>query len=97
MPVAASWNGQWSGAGKKHYHIRTINDNERKHKVSKLLNGDKSRAFSYNFGDGWVASVRMEIVTGPEAIIRKKTSAGFHSYEWMIDSILKHGEILAVH
>ena len=47
------------------------------------------KSFSYNFGDGWVAYVKVR-----EAKFREKASNKFCGYNWMINSILFHGEIL---
>lgn len=91
MPNAGSWNGKWSGAEKKYYVIHSYSNKSQR--PLELLNGDKSKSFYYNFGDGWGANVRMELVNYKEARQRKKVSAGFCGYEWMIDSIMKFGKI----
>lgn len=39
----------------------------------------------------WGANVRMEIIDAGERRRRQKVSAGFCGYNWMIDSIIKHG------
>jgi hypothetical protein len=101
MPNVGSWNGKWTGAAKKYYLVKsafkgrsgygTVDAN----KAMELLGENQSRSFYYNFGDGWGANVKMEIVDAAEARKRTKESAGFCGYEWMIDSIMKHGKITA--
>ena len=50
----------------------------------------------YNFGDGWGANVSVRIVEGAKSRNQAiKGSKGFCGYDWMIDSILKHGKIIA--
>ncbi len=94
MPNVGSWNGKWTGAAKKYWVIRTYRSKEDKEKISNLLAARDYQSFYYNFGDGWGANIRIEIVGPGEARQREKHSAGFCGYEWMINSILKHGKIL---
>lgn len=95
MPNVGSWNGKWTGADRRYYHIRKFHDKEIKkdypHLAKVLAKGRDS--WYYNFGDGWGANVSAEIVDSKQANIRRKVSAGFCGYEWMIDSILKRGKI----
>jgi len=51
------------------------------------------RLVSSAWRDGWGANVAVELIGSVEKKIREKKSAGFCGYEWMIDSILKHGKI----
>lgn len=44
--------------------------------------------FIHDFGDGWRASVRVDIVTAAEAQKARKNSAGFAGYDWLIKNIL---------
>lgn len=89
MPNIGSWNGKWSGAGKKYYKFRRVTNEK-----GQELDG---RNFYYDWSDGWGANVKIEKVDSTERKHREKESAGFCGYEWMIESILKHGEILADH
>jgi hypothetical protein len=51
-------------------------------------------SYYYNFGDGWGASVSVRKVTAAQARKIERKSVGFCGYEWMIDSIIRDGEIL---
>lgn len=85
MPNIGSWNGKWTGSDKKYFVIR------------KKIGYTKPRKdYYYNFGDGWGANVCIEQVDAKEAAKRRKISSGFCGYEWMIDSIIIHGNIRIV-
>lgn len=79
MPSNNSWNGKWSGEGNQYTVARTLP------KAKEL----KPR-YTYSFGDGWVAAVKVR-----DAAPREKVSGKFCGYEWMIDSILKRDAITA--
>lgn len=83
MPNVGSWNGKFSGASKLYCKVFPY-----KSKTDDTLIG---RSFYYNFGDGWGASVSVDKVESKEAAKMKKLSSGFMGYEWMIDSINRHG------
>ena len=83
MPGNRSWNGKWSGEGNCYAMVKTFN----KGKEPKL------GYYTYNFGDGWMAAVTVREITGPAAKMLRKKSRGFCGYDWMVDSILSHGEI----
>lgn len=88
MPNSGSWNGQWSGAGTKYAVSRQMV----KGMEEKVKDGE---SHYYNFGDGWGASVSIDIVDGVKAKNAAiKNSKGFCSYDWMVDSIVKHGKII---
>ena len=95
MPNVGSWNGKWTGADKKYYVIDKITDrylSSKDHFKTLLEKGSDS--WYYNFRDGWGANVKAEIINAAEAKKRRKVSAGFAGYNWMIDSIKYYGEIL---
>lgn len=92
MPNVGSWNGKWTGEDRKYFVIRSFSGNRAK-EVSEILKSKSNGYFYYNFGDGWGAGVMAMVVDANEAKKRLKQSAGFCGYEWMIDSILKHGKI----
>ncbi len=89
MPGVASWNGKWSGEGKHYAIVRTLAE-----KITARLNLDANgrASWSYNFGDGWCASVSARALPKGE---RAKKSAGFCGYDWMVESILRHGHIMS--
>jgi hypothetical protein len=86
MPNVGSWNGKWSGAAKKYFVIKSMDNKS----ADKILDGNDHNAFYYSFGDGWGANVRVEHIDSKEAAKRRKISSGFCGYEWMIDSIRIH-------
>jgi len=91
MSNPPSWNGKWSGEGRK--YVKTV-----KFKKKELENADKilkNGGYSYSWSDGWRALVRVEQVTPEQSRQLTKTSDGFCGYEWMITSIIKKGYITA--
>jgi hypothetical protein len=52
-----------------------------------------NQPYSYDFGDGWRASIEVKAVEGPELRSIRKRSKGFCGYDWMVDSILDNGSI----
>jgi hypothetical protein len=109
MPNVGSWNGKWTGSDKKYFVIRKL-DNETADKIMKdakstpiyegffqpkLVGYSPLREnYYYNFGDGWGANICVEQVDAKEASRRRKKSIGFYGYEWMVDSIIRFGDIL---
>ena len=92
MPNVGSWNGKWTGESKKYFVVRKVNDD-----VANIIFKNDTllqENFYYRFGDGWGANVCVEVVDFKEAQKRRRKSAGFAGYEWMIDSIIKHNEII---
>lgn len=92
MPNVGSWNGKWTGADRKYYIIKTVSDKYFNKTLTPLLGGNHN--WYYNFGDGWGANVKMQIITALEAKQRRKNSKGFSGYDWMVDSIMRYGKIL---
>lgn len=78
MPNNNSWNHIDTGNKGGHFAFRNVDKT-----TADKLDG---KSFYYNFGDGWGANV---LVTKN----RKCHTNGFRGYEWMIDEILKYGEI----
>lgn len=93
MPNVGSWNGKWSGADRKYYIIKSFSKKFFKDHLEKHFNEKLFADFYYNFGDGWGANVTLQVVDSTEASRRRKISAGFCGYEWMVDSILRNGTI----
>lgn len=81
MPNAGSWNGKWSGEGEEYTVKRKV-----KIEIAKdLIN----KRFSYNFGDGWVAGIKVTLANYKEKVTNK-----FCGYKWMVDSIIKNKKII---
>ena len=94
MPNVGSWNGKWTGADKKYYVIKKISKTYiDKQEHFKELKSKGKDSWYYNFGDGWGANIRAEIINSAEASKRRKNSKGFYGYEWMVDSIIFKGVI----
>lgn len=85
MPGRGSWNGAWSGDGRRYIRTRP------ERCVPKAIVG---KEYEHNFGDGWCALVSTYKVPAREAEKLRKVSVGFANYDWMIDSIIQYGEIL---
>jgi len=93
MPRNNSANGRWSGEGRLYMKVLALgNAKKTVAKHSPII----GKSFSYDFGDGWVASVSVREVKATEIKKLRKSSAGFCGYDWMIDEILQHGRILTL-
>lgn len=95
MPNNNAWNGKWSGASKDYFRVRTFRKMDKNELLFMFKDGAYKAVFHYDFGDGWMARVVAEKVDSVEANKRLRRSAGFCGYDWMIDSIIKYGQILA--
>jgi len=93
MPSNNAWNGKWTGEGRLYAIVRGMG-RTKKFKESMQAILDKWY-FTYSFGDGWVAGITVTEVSEAEARKIQKKSEGFYGYEWMVDSIITHGEIRA--
>jgi hypothetical protein len=91
MPVAASWNGHWSGEDQLHVRTRNISEDLAK----EVLGNSDKKFFGYHWSDGWFASIEVFQVDSTEEQKLIKESVGFAGYDWMIDSILAYGKIQA--
>lgn len=89
MPNRGSWNGKWSGENNFYGCFRSVS----KATADKLDGQD----FYYHWKDGWGANISIHIASGNVLRQLRKKSKGFHGYEWMVDSILKHGKIYTDH
>ena len=92
MPNKGSWDGKWTGEKDLHVRIRKINEAAWAKGVTKEpeLVG---KSFIHDFGDGWTAQIEVREVSYKEANQLKKRSVGFSSYDWMIASLIKYGNI----
>jgi len=82
IPKAGSWNGLFTGPNE----IRTITFTS-----SGKEHIDKIGKYSYDFNDGWIASIEIR-----EPKPKEKVTGNFFSYYWMLESIKKHGKIIRV-
>jgi len=87
MPNCGSWNGSWSGEGRDYLKFKTISN-----KQVTLLGLEKSdtNSWHYSWSDGWGANISVRIMEKGE---KRKKSAGFSGYDWMVDDILCYGKI----
>lgn len=92
MPGKGSWNGKWSGEGIPYQAVRQIGTSKvAKERGAALCD---QQFFRHRWNDGWEALVKVRTVDAREARqIRRKSD--FCGYDWMIDSIIEHGEIEA--
>ncbi len=88
MPNVGSWNGKWSGSGRDYLLFKNLTD--KKCDELGIFEGDYDKAYwHHNFGDGWSACVYARILTKGE---KKKKSAGFCGYEWMVSNIVWYNQ-----
>jgi len=86
MPRKGSWNGKWSGEGRDYLLFKDIG----KKRIAELGLDKGPKSWGYVWGDGWSARVTGRILEAGE---RKKKSAGFCGYDWMVSDIIAYGEI----
>lgn len=89
MPSNNSWNGKWTGENIFYAVVRKFGRTSTEKAKEILTKG----YYSYNFGDGWRAAIDVKQIDSREAARVRKKSCGFCGYEWMINSIIEHGEI----
>ena len=80
MPRSGSWNGRWSSEGEKYLLYRNID----RTKYPNFHVG----SFHHRWDDGWLACIDVRAMEKGE---RKKKSAGFCGYEWMVRNIMEKG------
>ncbi len=94
MPGCASWNGRWSGEGKCYAIVRNFSGIKETAKAREI---HATHYFSYGWSDGWRAAIEVKEVSCSEARGIRAKSQGFCGYDWMVDSIVARGKILADH
>ncbi len=91
MPNTGSWDGNWSGDSELFAKVVNFGlSNEKKQHAESILD---QGSFSYSFGDGWRAGIKVHQIDSKAAAKIKKKTSGFCGYDWMVDSIKKHGLI----
>lgn len=87
MPHRGSWNGRWSGENSSHIIVK---------RNKKELNHLIDRSFRFRWDDGWEAEITVSKMNADSKefkdLVRRNT--GFRGYDWMVDSIIKNGEIV---
>lgn len=94
MPNCASWDGKWSGEGKKYVIVKTFRGKKKVDKAKDIL---KRGYYHYCWPDGWGAGITVQEVDSSQAARLRKSSDGFCNYDWMVDSIIEFGKPLATH
>lgn len=84
MPGVGSWNGKFSGADRCYAKSREVSKSVR----DKII---ANSPYFYSWDDGWTAKI--EATTCKDAARELKHSVGFMGYDWMIDSIIRTGDI----
>ncbi len=91
MPNNNSWNGRWSGSERAYNIVKNMGTSKKAAAKAEAL--VEAGDFSYSFSDGWRASVNVKLVDATGARKARKISDGFCGYDWMVSSILYHGDI----
>ena len=89
MPSNNSWNGRWSGEEKVFAVKRSF-------RAKDLQTSDaiaRRGYYSYNFGDGWRAAIEIKRLSTADGARLIRKSSGFCGYDWMVDSIIRDGDI----
>ena len=94
MPGRASWNGRWSGEDNLYAIVKSFTGKKGKEKAEKIL---EIPHYSYGWSDGWRAAIQVSQVDSAAAKRYRKNSKGFCGYDWMVESIVKHGAIYTDH
>ena len=92
MPGCGSWNGKWSGQATLYAILKKFGSQKAQLKAKGFIGNHP-----YSWSDGWRANVEVREVTPIEAKQIQKNSKGFCGYDWMVESILARGKILANH
>lgn len=94
MPNCASWNGRWSGKGRKYVIVKTFRT---KKAIAKATTIRDKGYYHYSWSDGWGAGITVKEVEKGEAAKLRKESQGFAGYNWMVDTICDYGKLMADH
>ncbi len=87
MPGCGSWNGVDTGAGRFHGIIKSLSNEDSKRVL-------ETKDYRYTWDDGWSANIEVQKITGKDRPKIERRSEGFRGYDWMVDSIIKHGKII---
>lgn len=94
MPNCSSWNGKWSGEGKKYVIVKTFKGKKSIENAEKIRDAGY---FHYSWSDGWGAGITVKEVDSAQASKLRKESQGFSGYDWMVRTICDYGKPMADH
>jgi hypothetical protein len=89
----ANTPGGWTGADKVYARVFPLASKAATREAEALATPGR---YGYDFGGGWCASVRVQVVDDARGRAVKKASVGFAGYDWMIDSIRRLGSICSL-
>ena len=92
MPSCASWNGKWSGEGKKYVIVKDFKSQKAIEHAKEML---AKKNYYYNWSDGWGAEITVTEVDSQQAKQLRKESDGFCGYGWMVTTICDYGKPMA--
>jgi|KBSSwiStaDraftv2_1062776.scaffolds.fasta_scaffold75425_6 hypothetical protein len=90
MPGVASWNGRWSGEGRRYVIVKKFSASRKGDAKANELLAMHSR--SHHWDDGWCARVDIREVDAKTASLLRRTSDGFCGYDWMVANICLYGQ-----
>jgi len=94
MPNCASWDGKWSGDGKKYVIVKTFQGKKSVENAEKIR---QTGYYHYSWSDGWGAGITVHQVNSSQAAKLRKESQGFCGYNWMVDTICDYGQPMGTH
>jgi hypothetical protein len=94
MPNCASWNGRWSGEGRKYVIVKTFRGKKATEKAEGIRNKGN---YYYSWPDGWGAAITVKEVNSSQATKLRRQSDGFSGYDWMVKTICQYGKPMASH
>lgn len=94
MPNCASWNGRWSGEGRKYVIVKTFRS---KKAIEKAIKIRDTGYYHYSWPDGWGAGITVKEVDSSQAKKLRRESHGFAGYDWMVRTICDYGQPMADH
>jgi len=91
MPRVNTWNGRWSGQDRLYAIVKNLGKSQKQKARGQAI--IDNQPYSYDFGDGWSARVKVREIDVAEARKVRRASEGFYGYDWMVGSILGYGKI----
>ncbi len=79
-----SWNGKWTGEGRRYIEVRRVENNV----AEKIL---PKKSYHHSWGDGWACNIHVTLIDSKEKRkLSKHFKNGFCGYGWMIDNIIDY-------